>query len=55
MKKRQALEKGVAGLFFLCACVSIVAVLLICYFLFANGIHNANELTKNRINGVSNT
>ena len=44
MKKRQALEKGVAGLFFLCACVSIVAVLLICYFLFANGIPTKEEI-----------
>lgn len=44
MKKRQALEKGVAGLFFLCACVSIVAVLLICYFLFANGIPTMEEI-----------
>lgn len=44
MKKRQALEKGVAGLFFLCACVSIVAVLLICYFLFANGIPAIKEI-----------
>lgn len=44
MKKRQALEKGVAGLFFLCACVSIVAVLLICYFLFANGIPAMKEI-----------
>ena len=44
MKKRQALEKGVAGLFFLCACVSIVAVLLICYFLFANGIPAMEEI-----------
>lgn len=44
MKKRQALEKGVAGLFFLCACVSIVAVLLICCFLFANGIPAMKEI-----------
>ena len=44
MKKRQALEKGVSGLFFLCACVSIVAVLLICYFLFANGIPAMKEI-----------
>ena len=44
MKKRQALEKGVAGFFFLCACVSIVAVLLICYFMFANGIPAIKEI-----------
>lgn len=38
MKKQRVLEKGMAVLFFLCACMSIVAVALICYFLFANGI-----------------
>ena len=32
MKKRQALEKGVAGLFFLCACVSMFFVLLLLRF-----------------------
>ncbi len=32
------LERVMAGLFFLCALVSILAVGLICYFLFVNGI-----------------
>lgn len=44
MKKQRVLEKGMAGLFFLCACMSIVAVVLICYFLFANGIPAMKEI-----------
>lgn len=44
MKKQRFFEKGMAGVFFLCACVSIVAVLLICYFMFANGIPAMKEI-----------
>lgn len=44
MKRQQIFEKGMAGLFLLCACVSIGAVLLICYFLFANGIPAMREI-----------
>lgn len=32
------LEKSMNGLFLVTACVSILAVLLICVFLFANGL-----------------
>lgn len=38
MKQTKLMEKGMAALFFASACVSILAVLLICVFLFANGI-----------------
>lgn len=38
MKKRKFLEKGMEIVFLLCACMSIMAVVLICIFLFANGI-----------------
>ncbi len=31
-------EKGMEILFLLCACISILAVILICVFLFSNGI-----------------
>ncbi len=44
MKRQRIVEKGMAGLFFLCACMSIVAVVLICYFLFANGIPAMHEI-----------
>ena len=35
---KQWKEKGMEILFLLAACVSILAVILICVFLFANGI-----------------
>ena len=38
MTKKQLLERGMEVLFFLCACVSIFAVALICFFMFANGV-----------------
>ena len=38
MKKKKFLEKGMEILFLICACVSIVAVALICFFMFVNGI-----------------
>ncbi|MGN1015275.1 MAG: phosphate ABC transporter permease subunit PstC [Butyricicoccus sp.] len=44
MKRQRILEKGMHGVFFLCACVSIVAVLLICYFMFANGLPAIQEI-----------
>lgn len=36
--RKRIMERGMAGLFTACACVSIAAVVLICIFLFANGI-----------------
>ena len=38
------MEKGMSWLFMLCACMSIVAVALICVFLFANGIPAMKEI-----------
>ncbi|MCI5641247.1 MAG: phosphate ABC transporter permease subunit PstC [Lachnospiraceae bacterium] len=38
MKKQKIMEKGMEIVFMLCACMSILAVALICIFLFANGI-----------------
>ena len=39
------LKEGVMqGVFTLCACVSILAVALICIFLFANGVPNFSKL-----------
>lgn len=35
--KSHLLEKGMKGLFFLCACVSVFAVAVICIFMFAKG------------------
>lgn len=36
-RKARVLEKGMKGLFFLCACVSVAAVVVICIFMFAKG------------------
>lgn len=44
MKNRQFLEKGMELFFFVCACVSIVAVLLICWFMFSNGFPAMKEI-----------
>lgn len=38
MKGKNVLERVMQGVFFLCACVSVLCVALICIFLFANGI-----------------
>ena len=38
MTLQKVKEKGMAFVFMLCACVSILAVALICIFLFANGV-----------------
>lgn len=37
-------EKGMQGVFFLAACASVLAVALICIFLFANGIPAMSEI-----------
>lgn len=44
MKRQKVMEKGMSWLFMLCACMSIVAVALICVFLFANGIPAMKEI-----------
>ena len=36
-RKARVFEKGMKGLFFLCACVSVAAVVVICIFMFAKG------------------
>lgn len=38
MTKKRIVEKGSEILFLICACVSILAVALICFFMFVNGI-----------------
>lgn len=38
MKRHNYMEKGMQGIFLLCATASILAVALICVFIFANGI-----------------
>lgn len=43
-KPRRLLEKGMELLFLLCAMASILAVVLICLFLFANGIPAMKEI-----------
>lgn len=37
-------EKGTQALFFICACISIAAVIFICKFIFANGIPAIQEI-----------
>lgn len=44
MKRQKIMEQGMSWLFALCACMSIVAVVLICVFLFANGIPAMKEI-----------
>lgn len=44
MKRQKIMERGMSWLFLLCACMSIVAVALICVFLFANGIPAMKEI-----------
>lgn len=44
MKNRRFLEKGMEWFFLLCACMSIVAVLLICWFMFSNGFPAMKEI-----------
>ncbi len=42
--KKNVLEKIMSGVFLLAACVSILAVVMICLFLFANGIPAIGEI-----------
>lgn len=42
--RKKIIEKGMEILFLICACVSILAVALICVFLFANGIPAMKEI-----------
>ena len=44
MKKRAFLEKTMQGVFCITACTSVLAVALICIFLFANGIPAMKEI-----------
>lgn len=44
LKRQKLMERGMSWLFALCACMSIVAVALICVFLFANGIPAMKEI-----------
>lgn len=44
MTKSKLFEKMMQGIFLLCACMSIVAVVLICVFLFARGIPTMGEI-----------
>lgn len=44
LKRQKLMERGMSWLFALCACMSIVAVALICVFLFVNGIPAMKEI-----------
>ena len=44
MLKAKLRESVMRGVFILCACISILAVALICVFLFANGIPAFKEI-----------
>ena len=44
MKSRTWLEKGMKVVFFCAACASVLAVALICFFLFTNGIPAMGEI-----------
>lgn len=44
LKRQKVMERGMSWLFALCACMSIVAVALICVFLFANGVPAMKEI-----------
>ena len=44
MKLSKIIDKAMEILFLICACVSIVAVFLICVFLFANGVPAIGEI-----------
>lgn len=37
-------EKGMRALFFICACISVAAVVLICVFIFSNGVPAIKEI-----------
>lgn len=42
--KRKSLDKFMEIIFFISACVSIISVILICYFMFANGIPGIKKI-----------
>ena len=44
MNKKAWTEKFMRGVFFIAACASVLAVALICIFLFANGIPAMKEI-----------
>lgn len=44
MKSKAVTEKVMQGVFFIAACTSVLAVALICIFLFANGIPAIREI-----------
>ncbi len=44
MKSKAWMEKFMQGVFFTAACASVLAVILICGFLFANGVPAMNEI-----------
>ena len=44
MKSKAWTEKFMQGVFFIAACASVLAVALICIFLFANGIPAMKEI-----------
>ena len=44
MKSKAWIEKFMQGVFFVAACASVLAVALICIFLFANGIPAMKEI-----------
>ena len=44
MKSKAWTEKFMQGVFFVAACASVLAVALICIFLFANGIPAIKEI-----------
>lgn len=49
--KKHLSEKVMQGLFFISACVSILAVLLICIFIFAKGVPAIFEITPSKFLG----
>lgn len=44
MKSKKWLEQGMKAVFFIAACASVLAVALICFFLFTNGIPAMGEI-----------
>ncbi len=44
-------EKGMRGIFLICACISIIAVALICIFLFYNGVPAIAEIGPRKFLG----
>ena len=62
MKRKKLMEKGMQGVFFISALASIIAVALICIFMFARGVpaiaewlvdklHSAKFALRNFITG----